>query len=135
MNKQILRKQRVRILATGELGTVAEKVFIKRQGGKRPELYCRVWLDKKPGEERWYWASQLGGTKEYAHATFTCGEQELNVHVTRNYETDRLEIDLTGTPENLKEHRGLHMMLMTAMMSSLVGSKENIERAGLKTED
>ena len=131
MNKTILRKQRVRILATGELGTVAEKVFIKRQA----ELYCRVWLDKKPGEERWYWASQLGGTKEYAHATFTCGEQELNVHVTRNYETDRLEIDLTGTPENLKEHRGLHMMLMTAMMSSLVGSKENIERAGLKTED
>ena len=92
-------------------------------------------VDKKTGEERWYWASQLGGTKEYAHATFTCGEQELNVHVTRNYETGRLEIDLTGTPENLKEHRGLHMMLMTAMMSSLVGSKENIERAGLKTED
>ena len=127
MNKTILRKQRVRILATGELGTVAEKVFIKRQGGQRPELYCNVALDKKPGEERWYWASQLGGTKETATAVFTCGEQVLNVHVVHNYETNRLEIGMTGTPKNLKEHRGLHMKLAVALFIGLGAKPEDLE--------
>lgn len=116
MNKTILRKQRVRILATGELGTVAEKVFIKRQGGQRPELYCNVALDKKPGEERWYWANQLGGTKEYAQATFKAGGQEVNVQVTLNHETERMSFTVTGTPQNLKEHKGLHIQMLMAML-------------------
>lgn len=54
MNKTIRRKQRVRILATNELGTVTEKVLIKRQGEQRPQPYCNVALDKQPDIERWY---------------------------------------------------------------------------------
>ncbi len=125
--KTILRKQRVRILATGELGTVAEKVFIKRQGGKRPELYCRVWLDKKPKEDRWYWGSELDGTKETAHATITCGTQEVYVQITRDHENGKYSVDMTGTPKNLKEHRGLHMMLAVAMFIGLGAKPGDLE--------
>ena len=127
MNKPIRRKQRVRILRTNELGTVIEKVLIKRQGDQRPQPYCNVALDNKPGEERWFWASELGDTKETAHATITCGTQEVNVHVTRNYEDGRYSVDMTGTPKNLKEHRGLHMMLAAAMFIGLGAKPEDLE--------
>lgn len=119
MNRTILKKQRVRILATDELGTVAEKVFIKRQGGQRPELYCRVWLDKKPKEDRWYWGSELGGTKETAKAVFTAGNSEIRVDVTLDHETQTLKFNIIGTPENLKEHNGLHAMMAAVMITHL----------------
>lgn len=127
MNKTILRKQRVRILATDELGTVIEKVLIKRQGEQRPQPYCNVAMDKKPGEERWYYASELGETKETAHATITCGTQEVNIQVTRDYENGRYIVDMTGTPKNLKEHRGLHMFLAAAMFIGLGAKPGDLE--------
>ena len=125
MNKTILRKQRVRILATGELGTVAEKVFIKRQGGQRPELYCRVWLDKKPKEDRWYWGSQLGETKEYAQATFKAGDQEVTVRITLDHEKNRMQFNVTGTPRNLKEHKGLHLQMLLHMLEGCGATYES----------
>lgn len=125
MNKIIQRKQRVRILATNELGTVTEKVLIKRQGEQRPQPYCNVAQDKQPDIERWYWASELGETKETAHATITCGTQEVTLKVIQDFEDGRYKIDLTGTPENLKEHRGLHMTIATAMIMGLGGRPED----------
>lgn len=119
MNKPILRKQRVRILATNELGTVMEKVFIKRTGSQRPELYCNVQPDKKPGEERWYWASELGETKETARAVFTEGGNEMRVNVTLDHEKQTMKFDITGTPQNLKEHNGLHALMAAAMITHL----------------
>lgn len=127
MNKTISRKQRVRILATNELGTVTEKVLIKRQGEQRPQPYCNVALDKQPGIERWYWASELGDTKETAHATITSGTQEVNIQVTRNHEDGIYSVDMTGTPKNLKEHRGLHMIIACAMFVGLGAKPENLE--------
>ena len=85
MNKPICRKQRVRILATDELGTVIEKVLIKRPGNPHPELYCNIALDNKPGEERWYYASELGDIVEKARATFTCGGQEVYIDAALNH--------------------------------------------------
>ena len=128
MNKPILRKQRVRILATDELGTVIEKVLIKRQGEQRPQPYCNVALDKKPGEERWYYDSELGDTKETAHATITCGTQEVVLKVIRDYENGKYSVDMTGTPKNLKEHRGLHMLIACAMFIGLGAKPEDIEQ-------
>lgn len=116
MNKTILRGQRVRILATDEIGTVAEKVFMKRRSKERPSVYCRVWLDKKPDEDRWYWADQLGETKEYAHATFTAGNQEVTVRITLDHETERMQFNVTGTPKNLQEHKGLHLQMLMHML-------------------
>lgn len=64
-------------------------------------------------------------TKEKARATIACGGQEVCINVTRNHEDGKYSIEMTGTPWNLKEHRGLHMMLAVAMFIGL----------GLKPED
>ena len=124
MNK-IHKSQRVRILATGELGTVAEKVLIKRQGAQRPQRYCRVKLDRKPGEDHWYWASELGETIEIATATIACAGQAVTINVTQNYENGNMSIDMPGTQKNLKEHTRLHLIVATAIFVGL----------GLKPED
>lgn len=126
MNKPILRKQRVRILATDELGTVIEKVLIKRPGTPHPEPYCNIALDKKPSEERWYYASELGDIVEKARATFACGGQEIYIDAALNHETRGLQIGMTGTPKNMKKHRGLHMALCTAMLQFLGAKRDNI---------
>lgn len=134
MNKTILRGQRVRILQTDELGTVAEKVFMKRRGKERPSLYCRVWLDKKPDEDRWYWADQLGETREQAICTFRCGGQELTADVVLDHETDRLQFTLIGQPVNLKEHRGLHIRLLVDLLERLTDGGRNVLDSSLQTE-
>lgn len=126
MNKTIRKKQRVRILATGELGTVADKVLIKRQGAQRPQLYCKVSLDKKPGEDRWYWPGELGGTTEIATATIACGGQAVTINVTQDYENGNMSIDMTGSPENLKEHNRLHLLVATAIFAGLGVKQEDV---------
>ena len=62
--------QRVRVLATGELGTVTDRVLMPgcRDGRARP--YVQVRLDNRPGLDRWFWPDQLGGTRERCRATF-----------------------------------------------------------------
>ena len=108
------KRPRVRVLKTGELGTVAEKVLIKRQGSHRPQLYCKVCLDKKPGEDHWYWTSELGDTTETATATIACGGQAVTINVTQDYEKGNMSID-----------NRLHLLVATAIFAGL----------GLKPED
>ena len=127
MDKTMRKNQRVRVLRTRELGTVAEKVLIKRKGAQRPQLYCKVRLDKKTGEERWYWASQLGGTTEIATATIACEGQAVTINVTQNYETGNMSIEMTGSPENLKEHNRLHLLVATAIFVGLGLKPEDVE--------
>ena len=127
MTKPNLKNLRVRILATGQLGTVAEKILIKRKGAQRPQLYCRVRLDKKPGEDRWYWDSELGDTTEIATATIACGGQAVTINVTQDYEAGNMSIEMTGSPENLKEHNRLHLVVATAIFVGLGVKPKDVE--------
>lgn len=119
MDKTILRNQRVRVLRTGELGTVAEKVLMKRQGEQRPQPYCKVRLDKKPDEDRWYWPGELGDTTEIATATIACCGQAVTINVAQDYENGNMSIDMTGSPKNLKEHNRLHLLVAAAIFTGL----------------
>lgn len=119
MNKTILRKQRVRILATNELGTVIEKVLIKRPGEQHPQPYCNVALDNKPGVERWYFAKELGDPVERATVTISCGKQSVRLRIDHDHQKGVNEIDMTGAPKNLKEHHGLHMIIACALFIGL----------------
>lgn len=67
-NNSIKKGARIRVLATGEIGTVAEKQLIRKEG--RTHIYCKVRLDKKPMQDTWYFSDQLGDTKESAFITF-----------------------------------------------------------------
>lgn len=117
------KKQRVRVLETGELGTVTDQQLIPRQG--QLHVYRQVRLDGRPHLDRWYWDDQLGGTTEIATATIACGGQAVTINVTQDYETDNMSIDMTGSPENLKAHNRLHMAVAVAIFAGL----------GLKPED
>ncbi len=50
--------QRIRVLRTGELGSVVDKTLIRKNGNVR--VYCRVKLDKTPDLDTWFFADQLG---------------------------------------------------------------------------
>ena len=112
--------QRVRVLATGELGTVTDRVLMPgcRDGRARP--YVQVRLDNRPGLDRWFWPDQLGGTRERCRATFEAEDgQVLTLELTMDHERKRLSMDLSGRPENLKEHRGLHAALINEFMDGI----------------
>lgn len=130
--KRHSKKQRVIVRETGELGTVTDRVLMKR-GGK-PTLYCQVKLDGHPNIDRWYWADQLGETKEHAVCTFRCGGQELTADVVLDHDTQRLHFTLTGQPENLKEHRGLHIRLLADMVESLTEGGKDMLYSSLQTK-
>ena len=62
INRNNEKRQRVRVLETGELGTVTDQQIILRQG--RLHVYRQVRLDKKPHLDRWFWDGS--GTTNWA---------------------------------------------------------------------
>ena len=123
------KQQRVRVLQTGELGTVTDQVLMKR--GNKPMMYKQVRLDSKPHLDRWYWADQLGDTWETCRITLAGGDgTELYIKVTNDYEGQgSSNIDVTGKPANLKEHdpRGLSFLLTAALLKGLGIGQEGVE--------
>ena len=104
------KKQRVRILATGELGTVTDRVLMKRSG--TPMLYYQVKLDSQPNLDRWYWADQLGDTRERCRVTFENEDGKTVIFdLEQDYERNRLSMIVSGRPGNLKVHQGLHAQM------------------------
>ncbi len=57
INKKEEKGQRVRVLKTGELGTVTDRQLIPRGG--RLHRYVQVRLDGRPHLDRWFWDDQL----------------------------------------------------------------------------
>ena len=123
------KQQRVRVLQTGELGTVTDQVLMKR--GNKPMVYKQVRLDSHPQLDCWYWADQLGDTRETCRITLTGGDgTELYIKVTNDYEGQgSSNIDVTGKPANLKEHdpRGLPFLLTAALLKGLGIGQEGVE--------
>lgn len=108
--------QRIRILKTGELGTIADQAIITKNGKRR--VYCQVRMDSNPQLDRWYYADQLGNTIEKCTVTFKDDRhQELIFEILRDYSEEKLSIKMTGQhPENLTEHSGTHVLLAEALM-------------------
>lgn len=111
--------QRIRILKTGELGTIADQVIMNKGGRRR--VYCQVRLDDHPQLDRWYYADQLGDTVERCTVTFRNDRnQELIFDCRHDYEKERLSVTMTGRrPENPNEHFGTHDMLAELMFNGL----------------
>lgn len=112
------KKQRVRILATGELGTVTDRVLMKRSG--TPMLYYQVKLDSQPNLDRWYWADQLGDTKERCRVTFENEDgQMVTFEMQMDYERRNLSMEMSGKPKNLKEHQDLNAFLIRDFLDGI----------------
>lgn len=118
MKKNNNKQQRIRVLKTGELGTVTDQVLMKR-GGK-PMVYKQVRLDSHPHLDRWYWADELGETRETCRVTFENEDgQTVFIDLEQDYERDKLSIKVHGNPENLKEHQGLHAVMVNDFIQGI----------------
>ena len=118
INRNNEKRQRVRVLETGELGTVTDQQLIPRQG--KPHVYRQVRLDKSPRLDRWFWDDQLGGTRERCRVTIENEDgQTLVYDLEMDYEKNRdITMELTGRhPDNLLEHHGLHVLMASHLLA------------------
>lgn len=114
------KSKRVRILRTGEIGTIIDKTLIRKKGYVR--LYCRVKLDKTPELDTWFFADQLGQTKEYATIYFKGMKKEgILVGVEIDYDKDEISNLRVAAvnPDNICEHHGLHAELARTIVKAL----------------
>lgn len=120
---------RVRVLRTNEIGTIADKQLIRKNG--QTKVYCNVRLDKKPDQDTWYFADQLGDIKE--RATVTLADEngrKLVIKVTQNYENapEERKMNLVLKAEdggNLRDHEGgLHFFLAAFLLKALAGESD-----------
>lgn len=121
--------QRIRVLRTGELGTVVDK-RLNRIGGT-VRVYCKVKLDNSPQVDRWLFDDELGATKETCTVTLKSGDgREMVMHVETQHEQKAgeqgIKVSLeAGNRPCLKEHEGgLHFLLATMLMKALAGKDE-----------
>lgn len=125
-NNHTKKGARVRVLGTNELGTVAEKHLIRKDG--QTKVYCKVVLDKDPGQDTWYFAERLGGTEE--RVTVTLADErgrKLILKVTQYYDRapdkNNMHVELEAEDgSNLQDHEGsLHFALTALLFKALVG--------------
>lgn len=125
-NNYTKKGARVRVLGTNELGTVAEKHLIRKDG--QTKVYCKVVLDKDPGQDTWYFAERLGGTEE--RVTVTLADErgrKLILKVTQYYDRapdkNNMHVELEAEDGgNLQDHEGsLHFALTALLFKALVG--------------
>lgn len=120
---------RVRVLRTNELGTITDKQLIRKDG--QTKVYCNVRLDKKPEQDTWYFADQLGDTKECATVTLADERgRKLLLKVTQYYDKVPDEDVMNFVLEaedggNLKNHvGGLHFFLAAFLLKSFAGESD-----------
>ena len=120
---------RVRVLRTNEIGTIADKQLIRKNG--QTKVYCNVRLDKKPDQDTWYFADQLGDIKE--RATVTLADEngrKLVIKVTQSYENAPEERGMNLVLEaedggNLRDHEGgLYFFLAAFLLKALAGESD-----------
>lgn len=99
---------RVRVLATNELGTIADKQLIRKNG--QTKVYCNVRLDKSPDQDTWYFADRLGDTKECVFVTFgDHTDRKIIVGIEIDYENSCVSaLKVKGLPDDPDEHSGLY---------------------------
>ena len=99
INKKTENRQRVRILETGELGTVTDQQLIPRAG--QLHRYMQVRLDGRPHLDRWFWDDQMGGTRETCRVTLEDdGGSTFTLDITKNHDEDDYTIGIQGRKGN-----------------------------------
>ena len=110
--------QKVRVLADGRVGVVADTHFVN-WGGKRL-VQCQVKFPRTKGEAPWFPIEQL--TTELVERTTIQikGERgSLNLVFSSNHEKLTSNLIVTGEPEDLTKHKGAHAMVAAAFLEGL----------------
>lgn len=118
MKRNNQNKQRVRILATGELGTVTDRVLMKRSG--TPMLYYQVKLDDRPDIDRWYWDDQLGDIRERCRVSFENEDgKAIFLDMEHDHEREEMKMDLSAEPKLTETDRGLYIQMAYEFMKGI----------------
>ena len=116
-NRSMKKGTRVRVLATGELGTVADKTLIRKDGKVR--TYCNVKLDKNPKQDTWFFSDLLGDTKECAFVIFSDQtDKKIIVGVEIDHEQNCIcNLKVAGLPDEPEKHQGLYKYLAATFIN------------------
>lgn len=110
--------QKVRVLANNRVGTIIDSHVINH-GGRRYVAY-QVRFLKDKGEAPWFPAEKLSADFiEKASVVITGEEGSLFFTYSVNHLTQQATVELTGKPDNLKEHHGLDAYLAAALLAGL----------------
>lgn len=110
--------QKVRVLANNRVGTIIDSHVVSH-GGRRYVAY-QVRFLKDKGEAPWFPAEKLSADFiERASVVITGEKGSLFFTYTVNHLTQQATVELTGKPDNLKEHHGLDDYLGAALLKGL----------------
>ena len=124
-NKNIGMKQRVRVLETGQLGTVTDQQLMKRDGVLH--RYMQVLLDKQPHLDRWFWDDQLAGTRETCRVTLEDDTNTYRMDITRNHENGDYGIHIHSKRDDNTKHVGdLSFRLVRLMLEAMGATPEDL---------
>ena len=110
--------QKVRVLADGRVGIVADTHFIN-WGGKRL-VQCQVKFPRTKGEAPWFPIEKL--TTELVERTTIVIKGEkgtLNLVFTNTHDKHPSQLVMTGDPEDIASHKGTHMAIAGALLQGL----------------
>ena len=98
------------------IATIADSTFFVLNAKKHIRYEVR-----RPGEResRWVSAEELLPVKETVTVTVEDGIQTLVASLHIDWAGEEIKITITGSPENLKGHKGVHMRVMGCFIESL----------------
>lgn len=109
--------QHVRILSNNAIGTIADCEFFKSNGQKQIRYLV---VTQKNRQGCWYPIEKLGSITETIKVTIRAENgQELCADIVHNYEKSCMDIKITGSPQNLKEHKGMHVTVLSCLLAGL----------------
>ena len=127
INKNTEKKQRVRVLETGQLGTVTDQQLSPRDG--QLHRYMQVKLDGQPHLDRWFWDYQLGDMKERCRVTLEDDTNTYRMDITRNHENGDYDIHIHSKRDDNTKHVGdLSFRLVRLMLEAMGATPEDLMR-------
>lgn len=112
-------KQRVRVLETGQLGTVTDQQLIPRKG--KLHRYMQVRLDGRPHLDRWFWDDQLGKAIEEVRLTIEDGRgNRWTIGIKVDYDQKYQQLSMQGATQN-KIYPKDYSVLLTRMLLEVLG--------------
>ena len=113
--------QKVRVKSTNKIGVIADTEFFHWGGRKHVRYEVKV-----EGQKNTCWYPKEALTTdlvERATVVFSGEDGTLNMVFSLDHDkNDGIHAELTGNPDNLKDHQGLHVKLVNVLINSLLGN-------------
>lgn len=118
--------QKVRLLKDNSIVVITDSTFFKLDGQKRIRYQV---MSPRNKHTCWYPAEELAPVTEQVNVTM-CSDngRELRASLVFNHDKQKLNVKLTGNPENLKDHHGLHARFMATFIEGLAAGNQIINR-------